>query len=100
VRPCTKRKRLRDAYADAVFHYSEVVRQENGDESEASARMAVSIALDAYESHIKGHRCSNGQKTKIMRGQSKIGSRHEEQEMDATASVRYRLGEPGASAAE
>jgi hypothetical protein len=33
-------------------------------------------------------------------GQSKIGSRYEEQEVVATASVRDGIGKPGASSAE
>ena|SRR5579872_975225 len=41
-----------------------------------------------------------GQNTKPARRESKIGSRHEEQEVGATAGVRDWLGEPGASAAE
>jgi hypothetical protein len=41
-----------------------------------------------------------GQKTETTRGQSKIDSRHEEQEVVETASVRDGIGEPEASPAE
>ena len=44
--------------------------------------------------------CANGQKTETTGDQSQIGSWHEEQEVVATASVRDRIGEPGASPEE
>jgi hypothetical protein len=43
---------------------------------------------------------ANGQETETTGGQSKIDSRHEEQEVVATASVRDGIGEPGATPAE